>query len=136
MSYTDLGYDTFFSKELVPETETGKTTFDFTSEIQGLTLDQVRGGTMRSATGRMTVNMEDEKFVISDGSIDRIALGKLEDGSFGLIIRNNVGTELMRIGAVNLIQSPSGNLQLDFDNERILVKEDGGTPRLIIGKID
>ena len=136
MSYTDLGFDNFFSRELVPQTESNKTEFDFASEVQGLSLDQVRGGAMRSSTGRMVVNLEDETMTISDGSIDRVVLGKIEDGTYGLIIRDNVGTELMRIGNINLIQSPSGNLQLDFDEERILVKDQGGTPRVLIGKGD
>mgnify|MGYP001587424957 FL=1 len=134
MSYIDIGFtvnlirsdllpaegevlDPLAFEQLAPEFSGGKLT-----------------GILSSQDGKVKINLDENFIVISDGTEERARLGKLPDGSYGILIKDKSGNKLFEFGSINLIQAPSGNLQMDFDEERILVKDVGGTPRVLIGK--
>ena len=139
MSYTDIGFDQFFQREIIPSTPDDRliSSFDFSSQVQNTSGDQIKGGLIQSQNQKVSLNLDKENFVISDGVNDRVTLGRLPDDSYGLLIRDEDGNILMQIsGLTNLIQSPNGHFQVDFNEERLLAKDAGGTPRVLIGKGD
>jgi len=65
----------------------------------------------------------------------RIRLGKTEDGSYGLIVRDESGNTILQFtGDVNIIKSPDNSLELNFDNTQIIVRSVAGLIKVLIGK--
>ena len=140
-TYLDSGFNSYFQREIVPANSQQEgedvSAFDFESRLQGILLNKVVGGSFTSADGRVIVDLENNVIQVSDGNVERVRLGKLQDDSYGILIKDHNDNTLLQIaGSKNIIQSPTTNLQLDFDEERILVKDIGGTPRALIGKGD
>ena len=81
------------------------------------------------------MNLDEDTFIVTDGVVERVRLGKQTDGSYGLLIKDENDNILMQItGTKNLLQSPSTNLSIDFNEEQLLIKNDGGTPIILLGK--
>ncbi len=138
MSFLDIGYDEFFSRSLIPEdqdTNRELSSFDFASQVQGMSFDEVVGGVVRSNNGNLLIDLTNNSIIITDGRVQRVRLGQQEDGTVGFLVKDENDNELIRItGETNIIQSPTTNLQIDLDEERILVKDETGTPRVLVGK--
>jgi|CXWL01.1.fsa_nt_gi hypothetical protein len=140
MDYRDAGYDQFFQKTLLALDPTGAqntTAFDAASQIQNLPAEKLAGGTFSSKEGNITMSLDDGFISFKSNGVERVRLGNSPDiVGASLIIRDGLGNILMQISDdKNIIQSPSTNLQLDFNEERILVL-DNGLPRVLIGKGD
>lgn len=134
--YTDFGYDHFLSRESTPtEQESALDPLGGYSTGISTSASEVRGGVLSSASGVTKLDLENDTFSVTDGGIERIRLGKLEDGTIGLLVKDKNGNVLLQFaGEINLLTSPQGNLVLDFNETQLLVKDDGGTPVILIGK--
>jgi hypothetical protein len=129
MTYEDAGYDQFLLRSLEASSvaQTGNTT-----DVSG---SQIQGDEITSLNGFMTVDLQNDRFYVNDGIINRVELGVLSDGAIGLIIRDAEGNELMHFsGDMNLIQSGDQSLSLNFNEAQLLVKNEGKIPVVLIGK--
>ena len=94
-------------------------------------------GVLSSQDGRIKIDLDNNTIIISDGVEERVRLGELSDDSVGLLIKDVNGNVLMQIsGDTNIIQSSNKHIQLDFFEERLLIKDQSNTPRVLIGKGD
>lgn len=128
MTYEDVGYNRYLLRSITA-------TF---IESNGNTVDvsgsQIQGDSITSLNGFMTVDLQNDRFYVNDGIINRVELGVLVDGGIGLIIRDSQGNILMQISeGLNIIQSPSKRFQIKIDNEHILINDEGGTPIGVFG---
>ena len=132
--YTQLGYDISLTRSdnLISNTqELDPLAFEsFAPEISGSKLT----GFVKSQDGRLQLNLDENYLVITDGVVERIRLGKLADGSYGLLIKDNNAKNLMQVGDINFIQSIGEVFKLDFEEEQILIKDQGGRVVLLLGK--
>lgn len=134
--YLESGFNSFLLRPL----EAGYTEqvgLDSTSSYDQISGSQVKGDKITSLNGSLELDLQGDRYVVKEGEIDRVEFGRLSDGTIGLIIRDTNGNELMKIsGERNVIKSANNNIELDFDNERILIRDASGTPRVLIGKGD
>lgn len=136
MTYTDIGYNDFLLRPL-EASYTEQIGIDSSSAFNQISGSQIQGDKIVSLTGNLELDLQGDRYIVKDGPINRIEFGRLDDGTVGLIIRDTQGNELMKIsGDRNIIKSANSNLELDFDNERILIRDISGTPRVLIGKGD
>ncbi|CAN8139762.1 hypothetical protein THIOSC15_1840002 [uncultured Thiomicrorhabdus sp.] len=59
---------------------------DSVSSIDQISGSQVRGDRISSLNGTLNVDLENDRFVLSDGSVDRVEFGRLTDGNIGILI--------------------------------------------------
>ena len=135
-NYTDLNFDDFLLRSL-EASYTEEIGIESSSNVEQISGSQVKGDKILSLNQQLSIDLENNTFIINDGNTNRIELGKLSNGLIGLIIRDDQGNVLMEIsGAVNKIQSSNQHIELDFNEERLLIKDEGGTPRILLGKGD
>jgi hypothetical protein len=90
---------------------------------------------MNSQSGNLALDLNQGKFSITDGTTNRIQLGLLDDGTTGMVIKDQSGNILLQIsGPTNLIQGSDGKMVLDFTNTQLIIKDAGGTPVILLGK--
>lgn len=135
MDYLESNFDIFLQRP-IPNSGTNQTTaLDFDATNEGVDGQQINTGSLVSKDGQVAMDLNGGNFKVSDNSVTRVELGRLSDGSVGLILRDQNGNELIHIsGDTNIIKSPDGNVEFNFDEKRILVKDDSGIPRVLIGK--
>lgn len=132
MSYLDIGFSENLS---VAEIGQQNQQFDplqieqMIPEISGAKLS----GLVRSQDGRLQMDLDNNSFIVTDGVIERVRLGQQSDGTYGLLIKDNDGNDLMSIGEKNIIQSANKNFVIDIGNEQFIVYENG-LPRIILGR--
>ena len=103
----------------------------FAPELSGSKLT----GIVKSQNGKLELDLDGEKLVITDGVIERVRLGKQTDDSYGLVIKDINGNILMQItGDINFIQSSNQRTKLDFVANKLTIKEEGGLTRVVIGE--
>lgn len=135
MNYLDAGYSNLLSREILPSNTEGYDPLAFDYETQEISGQKIQGGVLQSEGGKSQLNLEKDYFAVSDGTQDIIRLGVQEDGSIGLVIINRDGQELLRFtGDKNYLKSPNANLEMNFDDVQIIVRDDKGTPVGLIGK--
>lgn len=135
MSYLDAGYDEFLSREAsAPSSQMDALQFEQNvSEVSG---SKINNGTIQSSSGSLKMDLDEDSFKIFDGVINRVELGKLEDGSIGLLIRDINGNILMQVtDTTNIIQSFNKHMQLSFNDETLIVTDEGNTPIVLLGKL-
>lgn len=137
MSYTDSGFNQYFNRDpfkSIREDSEEFTPFDRQLTEQGFSADQIIGGILRSPNSNFSLNMEDGYLSVVDNGIEIIRIGMIESGVYGLLITSFDGKQIMKItSSQNFIQSPDGNTIVDFDNNRIVISENG-VPRVLLGK--
>lgn len=132
MSYLDSDFNIFLDKPLSNQSD--MTALDFDAQIDSISADKINSGTMQSPGGRTSLDLDEGSFVSNDGLINRVELGKTQDGGYGLIIRDEQGNVIFNFtGQVNLIQSRTGKMQFDFDEEQARWY-DNLYVRILIGK--
>lgn len=135
MTYEDAGYNQYLLRPL-EATYTEQAGVDSSAAYEQISGSQIKGDTISSANGNMKFDLQGDRFLVTDGIVDRVEFGKLSDGNMGLIVRDNQGNELMHIsGDINIIQSANKHMQLNFNNEELVVTDDGSTPIVLIGKL-
>lgn len=134
--YLDYGYNQYLQKggSTVPNSEVDPLQFEqFTQDVPG---DKMFSGLVTSNDGKVVLDLENNVIRISDGAIDRVTLGSLPDNTIGILIKDDNGNIIMQVsGEVNFIKSSDGTLEYNFIDKRILMRDDDGTPRLIIGEL-
>lgn len=89
---------------------------------------------MASENGRTAVDLDNGSILFGDGLVDRVRLGKMDDGSYGLVIKDTEGNVLLNItGETNLIQSKTGKMQIDLTEEQARWYDELNL-RILIGK--
>lgn len=134
MSYLDSGFDS--NMEKLPQVSgSGElSSLDFDAILQDITANKLVGGTVSSVDKTMAMNLDAGVFTVNDGLIDRVQLGRIEGGQYGLVIRDSDGNEIFRItGDKNLIQSKTGKMQIDLDEEQARWYDETNL-RILIGK--
>lgn len=134
MDYEQAGFDGNLIRpdnQMVAGQEIDPLAFEqLTQDISGSKLS----GFIKSQDGQLQMDLDNNSFMVTDGVVERVRLGQLLDGTYGLLIKDNNDQTLIQIGSTNLIQSPDGSLLIDFDNTQLLVKDSGGTPIILLGK--
>lgn len=134
MNYLDAG----FNEDLLRPVEadyTEQAGLDSSAAFEQISGLQVRGDQITSLNQSLVLDLENDSFVVRDGEIKRVELGKLSDGTIGMILRDSDGNVLFNISSSgNKITSPSGNFEIDFNEERLIVYDEGKIPRVLIGK--
>lgn len=134
MSYTDIGYNNYLLRPL-EASYTEQIGIDSASAFEQISGSQIKGDKISSLNGNMELDLQGDRFLVTDGIVDRVEFGKLSDGNMGLIIRDSQGNELLHIGGeINIIKSSNGHMQLNFNNEQLVVKNEGGQIRALFGK--
>ena len=135
MSWDQIGYSEYLTREenlISSSQELDPLAFDnFAPELSGSKLT----GLIQSQDGRVKLDLDNNSLIISNGVVESVRLGKLDDGTYGLQIQDKNGNLLMRIGDRNFIQSPTGAFKADFDAENITASENG-TPLALFGRQD
>lgn len=118
-TYLDENFETNMERVIDLGSPTEYSDIDFDAIIDSISASKILGGTMASNDGRTSLALDDGTFLSSDGLIDRVRLGKMDDGSYGLIIKDREGNVLFNItGETNLIQSKTGKMQIDLTEEQ------------------
>lgn len=134
MPAQDLGYDQFFDKSValrgdnIPAIDSGVI-------LEGITgADILSSGTVRSQSGRLEMSLDGESFIVNDGTVERVRLGQMEDGEYGLRIQDKEGNVLFNItGVKNIIQGSDQRMQIDLTKRQLRVYDDKNL-RVIIGE--
>lgn len=132
MSYLDLGFNENLSLANTVDQPQQMDPLAFeqlTPQIPGAKLS----GLIQSQDGRVKLDLDNNSLIISDGVVEAVRLGKLSDGTYGLLIKDKNGNKLMQMGDINFIQSPTGAFKADFDAENITASENE-TPIALFGK--
>ena len=134
MTYEDAGFDKYLLRPL-EATYTEQIGIDSSSAYEQISGLQVKGDTISSNNGNLKLDLQNDRFTVADGIVDRVEFGRLSDGSMGLIIRDSDGNEIMHIsGNMNIIQSSNQHMQLNFNEENLIVQDEGGQVKALFGK--
>lgn len=135
MDYTQQGFNEFLTRGEIPNSSQELDPLQAEQYNQEISASKIQGGSMQTTNGLTKLDLETGSFQVNDGAVQVVRLGVQEDGSIGLVIKNREGNELLRfVGDTNILRSPDGNMELNFDNNNLVIKEEGGLPRLILGK--
>ena len=134
MNYLDAGYDSFLSR--IPPPLDQVDPLQFEQNNPEISASKIQGGVMQSQDGKTAVDLEQGYFRVNDGAMEIVRLGVQQDGTIGLLIKDREGNELMRfVGSTNILRSPQGNMELNFNEIQFTVKDEGGTPVVLLGKL-
>lgn len=118
-TYLDSDFDSTLQREVIISGQTQFSELDSDMLIESLDASKIRNGTMSSENGRTKVDLDNGTIIFGDGLVDRVRLGKMDDGSYGLIIKDIDGNVLLNItGDINLIQSKTQKMQIDLTEEQ------------------
>lgn len=133
MSYLDRGYNEYLEQSIIPQ-EIEYSDLDIDMLFDSLGGQKIASsGSIESQDRRLSLNLGDNLFAINDGTVDRVKMGKFEDGEYGLRIYDREGNVLMDItGTKNLIQSSDASMQLDLTDKQFRVYE-GNILRILMG---
>lgn len=133
MSYEDLGYTPFLTRQ-------EETSFDVISPsdvnevIPELSASKLQGGVLSSKSGAMSVDLEKDAWIVSDGTVEIVRAGVLEDGTIGLQIKDAEGNTLMKVTNDEMyLQSSDESLKTDYVAAQILAQENK-IPVALFGK--
>lgn len=137
MNYLDAGYGEFLSREdasakSIPQLDplSGDQLLD---QMSGST---IQGGVMYSNDNNMSFDLEQNMFSVNDGVTDRVRIGIQEDGSIGIIIRDESGNSIFQVtGNSNILRSSNGAMELDFVSERLVFYDANGNPQAVFGNL-
>lgn len=134
MSYLDSDFNVFLEKSLT--STSSSSALDFDADVESIDAGKVKSGVLRSVDGKTVFDLDGSLNSWNDGLINRVEIGKFDDGEYGLRIRDRDGNLLLDFtGTRNLIQSPSGRLQADFGEAEQIRAYDQTNLRAIFGKI-
>lgn len=131
-TYLDVGYSDYLTREIPVGTDSKRLTeIDADQNSPDQSGSKIRGGVIESNDGTTSFDLERGTMYIGN----QIILGKLPDGTIGIIIKDKDGNELIHVSeAVNIFKSSKGNMKLDFIEQQLIVYDETGTPRVLVGK--
>lgn len=122
MNYLDLGYDQNLSQF------TGFPDFTSTTNLngfEGMDASQVLSlGRIQSPDGQWYIDFDKGEISLPDNSVTSKKIKSLEAGK---IIAGNI-TVTVGVG-----DGSAGSVLIDGENERIIITDDSGTPRILLG---
>lgn len=135
MSYQDIGFDQFLNLETAsPAQQLDPLQSDIL--LQNFTGDKIQGGLIASADGKIVMDLNAGIFKVNNGVQDLIQFGILDDGSVGLLIKDNDGNPLLQVsGNSYLFSSAKGTMKIDLTNENIIIYDDANVPQAVFGKV-
>jgi len=130
-----MAYNEFFDNSIIPQ-QAELNTIDIDLLLDGISGESLlSSGSISSQSKRLTMDMDGDTFAVNDGTIERIRLGRFDDGEYGLRIQDRDGNILFNItGTQNLIQSASRKMQLDMTNNQAKWFDDRNL-RILIGDL-
>lgn len=134
--YLDIGYDQFLTRDTSgidpSQASLALSAANYSTPTTG---DQIQSGIISSKDGKLLIDLTNDTIIISDGTQNRVTLGTLDDGSTGMVLKDQNGNIIMQISnTTNLIQSASQNFQIDLTNEQLLVLNNG-IAQILLGKL-
>lgn len=133
MSYLDSGFDPYLEKIADPGTSEVSNQ-DYDALIDSLSANKLVGGSITSVNQKAVFSLDDGTLIFSDGLAERVRLGFMENGEIGLRIRDKDSNELFNItGDRNVLQSKTGKMQIDLDEEQARWYDEVNL-RILIGK--
>jgi len=135
MSYLDNGYDKWLEKTII-NSQIEYSDMDTDALIGNLSGSKILStGTIMSQDRKIQLNLDKNMFVVNDGTIDRLKMGKFDDGEYGIRIYDAKGNEIINItGTNNIIQSSDKLMQLDLSAKQFRVY-DGRNLRVLLGEL-
>lgn len=129
-----MAYDEYFDNSVFTGISTIES-IDTDILLEGISGQNILSdGSIKSVNERFDINLSGNTMAINDGVVERVRLGEMEDGEVGLRITDRDGNVLINItGSTNLIQSKTGKMQLDLDEEQARWYDDKNL-RIIVGK--
>lgn len=125
MDYTDSGFNQLLERPFDNGAPGEVSSLDYDALLESISADKIQGGTFTSQTNQNTLNLDTGTQVINDGTRERIRIGLMEDGSYGLRVQDQDGNILINItGTTNLIQSANGHVQFDLTEEQIRIYDE------------
>lgn len=138
MAYTDIGYDEFLNRIEPESVQNNAQSLDpqqfdnFTDQISG---SKIQGGIMRSADGKVLLDLETGYFQVTNNAQQNVRLGLQDDGTFGFMVKDKDGNIIVRFtGDENYIRSPQGNIELNLNLVQFLVRDDTNIVKVLLGK--
>ncbi|KKK98856.1 hypothetical protein LCGC14_2638580, partial [marine sediment metagenome] len=87
-NFTEFGYDNFFDRSVSKPIDSIPT-IDTDVLLEGIEGETILGqGTIKSANGRMFMDLNKNTFSVNDGTSERVRLGQMEDGSYGFRVKD------------------------------------------------
>lgn len=135
MAYNDLGYSEFFDRSIVQPTNYLQS-IDSDVLLEGIDGESILGqGAVKSSNGRLIMDLDGNTFLVSDGTAERVRLGQMEDGGYGLRIKDRKGNVLLDMtDETNLIQSNDKRMQLNLSLKKFLVYDQTNL-RVLLGEL-
>jgi len=135
MAYNDLGYSEFFDRSIVQPTNYLQS-IDSDVLLEGIDGESILGqGAVKSSNGRLIMGLDGNTFLVSDGTAERVRLGQMEDGGYGLRIKDRKGNVLLDMtDETNLIQSNDKRMQLNLSLKKFLVYDQTNL-RVLLGEL-
>ena len=135
MAYNDLGYNDFFDRSIVQPTNFIQS-IDSEVLLEGIEGETILGqGAVKSSNGRLIMDLDGNTFLVSDGTAERVRLGQMEDGGYGLRVKDRKGNVLLNLtDETNLIQSSDGRMKLDLSLKKFLVYDQTNL-RVLLGEL-
>ncbi len=134
MNYLDTQFNDNLERDLFPVS--GQlSSLDMDSVTQSLDIGKLTTtGSLKSSDGRLAFDLEGNTYIVNDGTIERVRLGRMDDGSYGLRIQDKDGNVILNItGETNLLQSSNGHMQLDLTAEQMRIYDETNL-RILLGK--
>ncbi len=134
MSYLDSDFTASLQRDLFPG-PTILSSLDLDAVTSSLDASKIASnGPINSADRTSVFDLNAGTYTVNDGTVERIRLGRMDDGSYGLIIKDKDGNIILNItGDNNLIQSSNGHMQLDLLAEQLRVYDEANL-RILLGK--
>lgn len=134
VSYLDLGFDQFLSR--VPENSSNSiSSLAFEGFTDNLSGSKVQGGIMSTNDGQTELNLEQGFFRTIQADIQLVRFGRQDDGEIGILINDQQGNQLIKFtGGTNVLSSPEGDVELDFNEGQFEVKDDQDRTVVLLGK--
>jgi hypothetical protein len=139
MTYLDAGYNQFLQRNLFLTASGGQDSASLNIDSQfseGILADNITGGQFKSKDGSVILNLEEGFLSISANGAEKLRFGNQSDGSTGLVVVGTDNKVIMRFtDKDNWIRSPDGCTTIEFDLNRITVRENDetGPIRVLLG---
>ncbi len=143
MSYLDTGFNQYLQRNLflaspmVTPMGSGATSQGIEDVLaQGILADQITGGQFKSKDGSVILNLEEGYISITASGQEKLRMGNVGDGISGLVVFGADGRVIVKLtDKDNFIRSPDGCTAIEFDLNRITVRENDetGPVRVLLG---
>ena len=123
MSYLNNNFSVFLEKNMDTPVELSNQDYDATTN--SIDASKIVGGVVSSTDNKTQFDLNNNTYIINDGLAERVRLGIMEDGEYGIRIKDKDGNVLMNVTASEaILQGPLKRLQIDLIKDQIRVFDD------------